>query len=261
MNVFASGSRHQPWVWQVTGLCFILGLLLAGSIQTVGNMRRSGFSSQRIGAAPMPAPSQSLTTTITQKEKQINELQNGKTKLEMSLANQGSAATALNDELQKTKLLAGLSGVEGPGIALILQDSKIGPAANRQFERENYIIHDVTLQRAINELNASGAEVISINGQRVTSRTAIRCVGPTALVNNVPLASPYEIRAIGDAAAMTGGLTIPDGFMQFIRSYDPAMARLEKRAKLQVPAYTGTTDFRFAKPEPVKEKPTQEAKL
>jgi uncharacterized protein YlxW (UPF0749 family) len=260
MNVFASGSRHQPWVWQVTGLCFVLGILLAGSVQTVGNVRRAGLGT-RFGAAPLATAQPQLSAAIKQKDAQITELNESKTKLENSLADEGNAAKALNDELQKTKLIAGLTAVQGPGIVLILQDSKTGPPSNRQFEQENYIIHDVTLQRAINELNASSAEAISINGQRVTSRTSIRCVGPTALVNNVPLASPYEIRVIGDAATLIGALSIPEGFLQFIHSYDPAMARVEKRKLLQVPAYTGTTDFRYATPLTVKEKRTQEAKL
>lgn len=58
MNVFTSGSRQQPWVWQVTGLCFILGVLLAGSLQTVRNINRSGAASLgRIGFIS-PRPSQ-----------------------------------------------------------------------------------------------------------------------------------------------------------------------------------------------------------
>lgn len=258
MNVFASGSRHQPWVWQVTGLCFVLGLLLAGSIQTVGNIRRGG-GTVRVGQAPFPGSNPQLSKVVEQKEQQIRELNEGKTRLENSLAEKGGAAKTLNEELQKMKMIAGLTAVEGPGIAVILQDSK--PPSNRQFDAENYIIHDITLQRLMNELNASGAEAISINGQRVTSRTAIRCVGPTALVNNVPLASPYEVRVIGDAATLIGALNIPEGFMEFMRSVDPKMARIEKRARLEIPAYTGSTDFRFSKLVPIKEKPAQEAKL
>src|SRR5947209_20017250 len=50
MNVFTSGHRNQPWVWQVTGLCFILGVLLAGSLQTVRNISRSGLA-VRVGQA------------------------------------------------------------------------------------------------------------------------------------------------------------------------------------------------------------------
>jgi uncharacterized protein YlxW (UPF0749 family) len=261
MNVFAPGSRHQPWVWQVTGLCFVLGLLLAGSIKTVGNIRRAGTYIPRVGTSPVQGAQPNMTKVVSQLEKQITDLNASKTKLEKALGEQGEGAKVLNQELQKMKLLAGLSPVEGAGIVLTLQDSKAGPPSNRRFEEENYIIHDVTLQRAIHELNASGAEAVSINGQRVIGRTSIRCVGPTTLINNVPLASPFEIRAIGDAAAMAGGLNIPEGFIQFIHSYDPAMARIEKRAKIQVPAYSGATDFRFAKPEPAKDKPVQEAKL
>jgi uncharacterized protein YlxW (UPF0749 family) len=262
MNVFASGSRHQPWVWQVTVLCFVLGLLLAGSIQTVGNIRRAGAGITRVGAAPFGAPQPQLTRKINELEKQVIELGESKTKLEESLSKEGTAAKALNEELQKTKVVAGLTAVEGPGIVLILQDSPGRKArSNRTFEEDlDYVIHEITLQRGINELNASGAEAISVNGQRITSRTAIRCVGPTAMINNVPLASPFEVRAIGDPATLVGALNIPRGFMESIQSFDPAMARIERRPLVKVPAYTGTTDFRFARPERAKETGDREAK-
>jgi uncharacterized protein YlxW (UPF0749 family) len=246
MNVFTSGSRHQPWVWQVTILCFILGVLLAGSLQTVSNIRRAGTSTGRIGQ-PIRTDT-SIAETVRKQASRITELQENNTKLENTLAQGDGQAKALNDELQKTKLTAGLTEVSGPGIYLTLQDSKTGPPSNRQFEIDNYIIHDVTLQRAINELNIAGAEAISINGQRLIGRTGIRCVGNTAQVNGVPFASPFVIRAIGDPDTLAGGLKFPGGFMEWLQSYDPSMARIEIKKNVIVPAYSGSNDFRFAKP-------------
>ena len=246
MNVFTSGSRHQPWVWQVTILCFILGVLLAGSLQTVSNIRRAGVFGGRIG---QPIATDTFLGETNRKQTiTISDLQEQKTKLENTLAQGTGQARTLNDELQKTKLIAGLTEVSGPGIYLTLQDSKTGPPSNRQFEIDNYIIHDVTLQRAINELNVAGAEAISINGQRLIGRTGIRCVGNTAQVNGVPFASPYVIRAIGNPDTLAGGLTFPGGFMEWLQSYDPSMAKIEKKKLVVVPAYSGSNDFRSAKP-------------
>jgi uncharacterized protein YlxW (UPF0749 family) len=171
-----------------------------------------------------------------------------KTRLEETLAKGNGLAKTLNEELQKTKLLAGLTEVRGPGIVMVLQDSKKGPPSNRQFEKPNYIIHDYTLQQAINELNASGAEAISINGQRIISRTPVRCVGPTAIVNDVRTASPFEIRAIGNPDTLWGGLNLPDGYIDtMFRAYDPEMCHMEKRKSIVIDAYTGSTEIRYAK--------------
>jgi uncharacterized protein YlxW (UPF0749 family) len=250
MNVFTSGHRNQPWVWQVTGLCFILGFLLAGSVQTVTTIRRDGSSPPRVGQPP-GGVSASLAAKVRDMEKEIASLRDQKTKLESTLAQGTGEAKALNDELQKTKLLAGLTPVRGVGIVLTLQDSKKRPPSDRIAERDKYTIHDLDLQQAVNELGASGAEAIAINGQRVIGRTAIRCVGPTIQVNGVPLSNPFEVSAIGDPDTLASALNLPWGLLDEMRRYDPAMCRITKRGKgheLELPAYTGNTDVRYAKP-------------
>jgi uncharacterized protein YlxW (UPF0749 family) len=248
MNVFTPRSRHQPWVWQVTGLCFILGLLLAGSLQTVRNINRSGGASTGRVGFPIRQPTASDVKETKKLQDEIAKVREEKTKLEETLAKGDGLAKTLNEELQKTKLLAGLTEVRGPGIVMILEDSKKGPPSNRQFEKPNYIIHDYTLQQAINELNASGAEAISINGQRIISRTPVRCVGPTAIVNDVRTASPFEIKAIGNPDTLWGGLNLPDGYVDtMFRTYDPDMCHMEKRKALVIDAYTGSTEIRYAK--------------
>ncbi len=101
----------------------------------------------------------------------------------------------------------------------MLQDGK--PKSNRAFESERLIVHDYDLQLVVNELTASGAEAIAINGQRVISRTAIRCVGPTIMVNNVPIVPPFEILAVGDPGTLAGGLLL-GGRFPFYSVYDTA---------------------------------------
>ncbi len=54
------------------------------------------------------------------------------------------------------------------------------------------------LQVVTNALWEAGAEAISINGQRLTARSAIRFAGDAILVNYRPLTRPYVISAIGD---------------------------------------------------------------
>ena len=54
------------------------------------------------------------------------------------------------------------------------------------------------LQVVVNGLWEAGAEAISVNGQRLTSRSAIRFAGEAILVNYRPLARPYTISVIGD---------------------------------------------------------------
>lgn len=250
MNVFTSGHRHQPWVWQITGLCFVLGVLLAGSLQTVRNVHRSGIGG-RLGQAGVGTVSRE--ETVKKLEKEIADLRESKTKLENSLAEGDSLLKTLNEELQKVKGLAGLTEVKGPGVVLVLQDSKKRPQSSRAFDAPNYIIHDTDLQQAVNELYASGAEAIAVNNQRLIHRSAIRCVGPTIQVNGVPISPPFEIKAIGDPNTLCSGLNLPLGVLDSLRRSDPKMVTLEKKSEIVLPAYTGSTEVKYAKPVEQKE--------
>jgi len=245
MNVFTSGQSHQSWVWQVTALCFVLGVLLMGSLRTVSEVKRSGSGAIRVGVPPGGGVRPEMVRKL---EKEIADLRESKTTLENTLAKGNDQVKALNDELQKVKVLAGLTPVTGAGIVLTLEDSKRGPPTNRAFEQDKYIIHDYDLQQAVHELLASGAEAVAVNDQRVTSRTAIRCVGPTVQVNFVSVVPPFVISAIGDPNALLGGLSLPNGFIDNLRRYDPAMVAVEKRARIALPAYSGSTEMRYTKP-------------
>lgn len=54
------------------------------------------------------------------------------------------------------------------------------------------------MQRIVNGLWQSGAEAVSINGQRLTALSAIRAAGDAILVDNKPLGPPYTVLAVGD---------------------------------------------------------------
>ena len=246
MNVFSSGHRNQPWVWQVTGLCFILGVLLAGSLQTVRNISRSGLAT-RVGQATGTAIPRS--DKIKEQEKVIQEERERITRLENSMVTDSKQRKILNDELQRLKIFSGLTEVRGPGLIVTLQDSKRrSTSARASFEVVNGLIHDVDLQAILNELGQSGVEAISINNQRVIGKTALRCVGPTIHINNVPLVPPYVIQAVGEPDTLYGGVNLPSGVLEGIRRFDPDMVKLEKKQDLSLPAYTGSTEIKFARP-------------
>jgi uncharacterized protein YlxW (UPF0749 family) len=106
----------------------------------------------------------------------------------------------------------------------------------------------VDLRQVLDELGQSGSEAISINNQRIVGRTYLRCVGPTILVNSIPLVPPYVIQAIGDPDTLWGGLNLPYGVLDQMRRYDPLMFKIERKKDIQIPAYTGSTEVRFAEP-------------
>ncbi|WP_327412762.1 DUF881 domain-containing protein [Streptomyces sp. NBC_01233] len=101
-------------------------------------------------------------------------------------------------------LLAGATEVRGPGIKLVVDDAKGASSGGGGKPRESSgfsdtgRLRDRDMQKIVNGLWQSGAEAVSINGQRLTELSAIRAAGDAILVDNRPLVPPYEVLAVGD---------------------------------------------------------------
>ena len=59
----------------------------------------------------------------------------------------------------------------------------------------------------MNALWSAGAEAMTVQGVRVTSRTVIRCIGNVILVDGTSYSPPYVIQAIGDPATLRATVT------------------------------------------------------
>jgi uncharacterized protein YlxW (UPF0749 family) len=126
--------------------------------------------------------------------------------------------TLLADELSRLELAAGTVPVTGPGLVLTVDDA----AAEAGLKNPNVDPGAVTgpdltkvfatdLQIIVNGLWQAGAEAISVNGHRLTSRTAIRSAGEAILVDYRPLTRPYVITAIGDPSSLSVKFADNDG--------------------------------------------------
>jgi len=97
------------------------------------------------------------------------------------------------------ELVSGTVAVRGPGVVVTLREASGSSSADaRGGQPGEGRIYDRDLQEVVNALWAAGAEAISVNGQRLTSLTAIRSAGEAVLVDLRPLSPPYVLRAVGD---------------------------------------------------------------
>lgn len=117
-------------------------------------------------------------------------------------------------QLQQLMTVSGGSAVHGPGFQVTLDDaantnpnSADGNPRTTSDNTGKVIARDV--QIVANSLWEAGAEAIAINGQRLTSLSAIRFAGDAILVDYRPLTRPYVLTAIGGPgrlpAAFAGG--------------------------------------------------------
>jgi uncharacterized protein YlxW (UPF0749 family) len=152
--------------------------------------------------------------------------------------------TGLAAELSRLELAAATVPVTGPGLVLTVDDAAVpvepknpgvdprvatGPDPGKVLSKD--------LQRLVNGLWQAGAEAISVNGHRLTSRSAIRFAGEAILVGPRPLVRPYAITAIGDPDSLSVGFADKDGgsFLQSLKNNFKIRGDIQERESVVVP--------------------------
>lgn len=231
--------------WHTKTLIFVVCLIL-------GFMIMMQFKSHHRYTTVTLQRAEELTVRLKAAEEDRDKLAR-----ELEKIKSGKSNVDIRKELQMLKALAGETPLEGKGVEVYIDDSTL---ATKPGENQNlYIIHDEDLLRVVNELRAAGAEAISLNGQRLTSISEIRCVGPTVLVNETRVAAPFSISAIGNPQTLESALKIRGGVLDNFKFWG-IRADVKKSDKVKVPAAKKSHSFEFAKAvvEPEKKKAEQQ---
>ncbi|MFD5800775.1 DUF881 domain-containing protein [Streptomyces sp. NPDC049936] len=176
------------------------GLVLAALVVTVG-------AAQARVAAPVVAKEreelidriEGETSAADELEKSVDELRDEVGARQREALDKSGAG----DRADLVGILSGAVEVHGPGVKLVVNDAKdVGTGGDGQPRGTSGFsdtgrVRDRDMQRVVNGLWESGAEAISINGQRLTALSAIRAAGDAILVDNRPLVPPYTVLAVG----------------------------------------------------------------
>ena len=135
---------------------------------------------------------------------------------------------SLRVTLHELRTRAGFAEMSGPGVVISIYDATDGYT-------NDTIIHDGDVRDTVNELFAAGAQGVSVGNQRLTGTSAIRCVGPSILVNDQRIAvNPVVIQAVGDPDILASGLDIIRISLEVSRDL---IFEIEKVDNVTVPAY------------------------
>lgn len=201
----AAGDAGLPRTLRAK-LGLAVGLVLAAVVVTVG-------AAQARVAAPVVAKEREElidridreTETADKLEKNVDELRDDvSTRQRQALKQSGDSGQA-----DLMGILSGAVEVHGPGVKLVVNDAKEASTGGDGNPRETSgfsdtgRVRDRDMQRVVNGLWASGAEAISVNGQRLTALSAIRAAGDAILVDNKPLVPPYTVLAVGDGQRLS----------------------------------------------------------
>ncbi|KKZ69443.1 DUF881 domain-containing protein [Streptomyces showdoensis] len=180
------------------------GLVLAAAVVTLG------AAEARVSAPVVAKERQDLIDRIESETSAADKLEQDVERLRGEVGERQRKALEQHggDQGEVVALLSGATPVHGPGVKLVVDDAKGadsgggGPRESAGFS-DTGRVRDRDMQRIVNGLWESGAEAVSINGQRLTALSAIRAAGDAILVDNKPLVPPYTVLAVGDGQRLS----------------------------------------------------------
>ncbi len=128
------------------------------------------------------------------------------------LDNDANTAELLQNEIKEAESYLGYNSLQGQGVIITLKNTEL-----RDIDYSDILA-------LVNELNAAGAEAISINDERVISITDIITVKYISiLVNTKRIQAPYIIKAIGDKKYLESALNIKGGYIDLKKSEEKSV--------------------------------------
>ncbi|WP_225634903.1 DUF881 domain-containing protein [Streptomyces solaniscabiei] len=196
----AEGAGGMPRTLRAK-LALAAGLVLAALVVTVG------AAQARVAAPVVAKEREELIDRIEGETSAADKLEENVDELRDEVSARQREALEKSGDGERADLVSVLAGaveVHGPGVKLVVDDAKEAGAGSDGRPRgtsgfsDTGRVRDRDMQRVVNGLWESGAEAISINGQRLTALSAIRAAGDAILVDNRPLVPPYTVLAVGD---------------------------------------------------------------
>ncbi len=231
MRVHVPINKPQPWVLPVTLVCLALGALIA--LMVISNSVKDETSADRITATPQEFTA--LQKENKQYEDEITKLRSEKDEAAKNSSSVSEKSAAVQKEIDDLRMRAGAAPVVGPGIIITIDDTTNTKFPTDSGDMKPMIMHDWDMMMLVNELRAAGAEAISINGERVTGMSPIRCVGPVLMVNSHQVAPPFKVLAIGKTDTLYGAVKLPQGVLDNLTLLG-IQVQVEKKTSITLPA-------------------------
>ncbi|MGK5697987.1 DUF881 domain-containing protein [Streptomyces sp. URMC 128] len=201
----AAGDGGMPRTLRAK-LGLAAGLVLAALVVTVG------AAQARVAAPVVAKEREELVDRIDRETEAADKLEDSVDRLREDVSARQREAlkhSGRSAESDIVGILSGATAVHGPGVKLVVNDAKEAGSGGDADPRETTgfsdtgRVRDRDMQRVVNGLWESGAEAVSINGQRLTALSAIRAAGDAILVDNKPLVPPYTVLAVGDGQRLS----------------------------------------------------------
>jgi len=238
MSALVARFRGLPSVQVALSFALlVLGFLIAA--QVTGEKPRTQYSTQERApliqtALDLQAQQETLKAKILELRKKIGDLE----------AQDPGAAASLRQlyaDLENARLAAGLIAISGPGLAFRLDDGTPGGGVDAQVSAQDVRI-------LVQQLWLAGAEGIAVNGERLSTTSAVIDIGGSILVNSAYLAPPYQVSAVGPQdlyQRLQGSASFVD-FVQGRINRAGISLSVAELSSVDLPAFAGTVNLRYA---------------
>lgn len=219
---------HDDWFVRIpVALLFVLvGLLIFAQLRSESALRSARVAASSTDRAAL------ISGLVDANRKLREEVDSLRAKL-AELGQQGGSLVVMVEELNRLKLITGMSEVSGPGITLTL----------------NSPVSATELQDLVNELKNSGAKAIALNGQRLVVSSAIVGTEAGIAVDGVLISRPFVFAVLGDPDTLRVALTRKGGMLASLQAAHPGFeADITDADALVIPIYSRTIEFRYAQP-------------
>jgi uncharacterized protein YlxW (UPF0749 family) len=175
----------------LTALALLVGLLVV--VQLRAQQAGTGLETQ--SSQDLTLLIANLTTRNDQLRGEVADIQRQLETISAANARGETSVGQLRRELERARIWSGEDPADGPGVRIVLYGGVPAEA-----------ISDL-----VNELRNGGAEAISIGGVRVVGPTVVAGTVGSLSLESTELGPRVEVLAIGNPAALTGGLTRAGG--------------------------------------------------
>lgn len=193
-----SPLRGPHFSWALAIGLLLVGLLFA-TAASVARAREPAAARARAALAT-EVRARTAAADATQAQAASLQLQIARQRRALVATESGDRAA---DDLVRLEVLTGAAPVRGPGVRVTVDDApatrgSTGSTRAGTTSGDAGRVLDRDLQVVVNGLLAAGAEAVAVNGQRLTTLSAIRSAGSAILVDYRPMSPPYRVDAVGD---------------------------------------------------------------
>ena len=206
-------EKLRAYIW-IGIFSILLGVIISFQVKVVQNKLLDG-ALPSLRSKELILELEAVNQKKTALEEEVLLLEEELTNIKDSVSQENALIDSLSRQLELYKKFAGMTKVMGQGVEITIDHSQNEFSTS---SNDNNIVHEYNLVlNLVNELNAAGAEAISIGGQRLVNTTEIRTAGDTLMVNKTPLYAPIVIKAIGNSKTLNASISQRFGIVSIIR--------------------------------------------